>query len=160
MIRRSIFLGLTLVLVVALIALIVRGYKMEKEQAGQPKEKIEEAKSTATRVLAPQDLEILGAKTTVAKNTDSKERSRIARHEIEIRNNGKLSYQGLQLRFTYLDRKGKETTTKIYSVTQTVASGTTLKLIDISITDIPMSTVESKAAIISADMLPPPAKEP
>jgi len=132
---------------------------MEKEQASQPSEKTEEAKSTATRVLAPQDLEILNSKTTVEKNAGPKEPSCISHHEIEIRNNGKVSYKDVQLSFSYLDRKGKESEAKIHSITQIIAPGTTLKLNDITIDGLPISTVDSKAAIISADIAPKPDKE-
>jgi hypothetical protein len=160
MIRKSIFLGLTLVLIAGLIALIVRGYKMEKEQVSQPSEKVEEAKPTATRVLAPQDLEILSSKTTVEKNADPKEPSCISHHEIEIRNSGKVSYRDVQFRFAYLDRKGKESANKIHAASQTISPGATLTLNDIAISGLPISTVDSKAAIISADIAPVSAKEP
>jgi hypothetical protein len=159
MIRKSIFWGLTLVLIAALIALIVRGYKMEKEQASQPSEKVEEAKSTATRVLAPQDLEILNSKMTVEKNVDPKEPSSISHHEIEIRNSGKVSYKDVQLKFAYLNRKGKELAAKIHSTTQIITPGATLKLNDITIDGLPISIVDSKAAIISADIAPMSGKE-
>jgi hypothetical protein len=160
MLRKSLFWGLTLVLVAALIALIVRGYKMEKEQANQPSEKVEEAKPTATRVLAPQDLEILSSKTAVEKSADPKDPSCISRHEIEIRNNGKVSFKDIQFRFTYLDRKGKESATKIHSTTQTISPGATLKLNDIAISGLPISTMDSKAAIISADIASVSARNP
>jgi hypothetical protein len=160
MLRKSLFLGLTLILVAALIALTVRGCKMEKEQTNQPLEKVEEAKPTATRVLAPQDLEILSSKTAVEKNADPKERSRISHHEIEIRNNGKVSYKDVQFRFTYLDRKGIESATKIHSTTQTISPGATLKLNDIAISGLPISTMDSKATIISADIAPMSAQNP
>jgi hypothetical protein len=159
MIRKSLFLGLTLVLIAALIALIVRGYKTEKEQASQPSEKVEEAKSTATRVISPRDLEILNPKTTVEKNADPKEPSCISHHEIEIRNSGKVSYKDIQLRFAYLDRKGKESAAKIHSTSQIIAPGATLKLNHIAIDGLPISIVDSKAAIISADIAPMSDKE-
>jgi len=160
MIRKSLFLGLTLVLVVALITLIIRGYKIEKDQARQPSEKVEEAKSTATRVLAPQDLKILSSKTVVEKKADPKKSSCISLHEIEIRNDGKVSYKDVQLRFAYFDRKGKELATRIHTAAQIISPGATIKLNDIMISDVPIPTVDSKATIISADIDSASAKEP
>jgi len=62
MMRRYLFLGLTLVLFVALTNLIIRGCRLQKEQAQKLVETVEEAKPTATRVLGPQDLRIVLAK--------------------------------------------------------------------------------------------------
>ncbi len=157
MIRKSLFLGLTLVLIVALIALIVRGYKMEKEQVHKPSEAVEEAKPTPTRVLAPQDLEIVEMKTVLEKEGDEKGPSRIARHDIEIRNNGKVAYGDIQLRFVYFSLGHKTLRTKIYSANQIIPPEKILKLDNIRISDIPIAAVTSKASIICADIAPTPA---
>ncbi|MBP1624567.1 MAG: hypothetical protein H6Q07_2587, partial [Acidobacteria bacterium] len=53
MIRKSLFWGLTLVLVVALISLIVRGRRLEKQQAGKSVEVVQESEPSPIRVLAP-----------------------------------------------------------------------------------------------------------
>lgn len=157
MIRKSLFWGLTFVLIVALIALIVRGYKMEKEQGRRPAETAEQAKPTPTRVLAPRDLEIVGMKMALPKDEDLKKSAFTAHHEIEIRNNGTVSFKDIQLRFVYFDRRERALTTKIYSIAQSIPPGTALKLNDIAINDISAPAVNSKAAVICADVASAPA---
>jgi hypothetical protein len=157
MIRKSLFLGLTFVLIVALIALIVRGYKMDKEQAGRPSEKVEQAKPTPTRVLTPRDLEIVGMKMVLPRDEDVKKSAFEAHHEIEIHNNGTVPFKDIQLRFVYFDRREKALTSRFYSIAQSIPPGTALKLNDITINDIPAPAVNSKAAIICADIASAPA---
>jgi hypothetical protein len=152
MIRKSLFWGLTLVLMVALINLIIRGRRLEKQQSGRFAEDVRESQPTPTRVLVPRDLEIVQAKMRLEAQGSGKDRYQTARHEIEIRNNGKVPYGGIQLSFDYLDRSGKVLATKTQSVAQTILPGTSEKLPDIKVEGLAASTADFQAAILYADI--------
>ncbi len=152
MIRKSLFWGLTLVLVVALINLIIRGRRLEKQQASQLVEVVQEAKPTPTRVLAPQDLEILQAAVRLEGAMGGQTESQVARHEIEIHNKGTVPYGKVQLDFSYLDRSGKILATRTQAVEQTILPGATLKIADLKIEGIPLSAVNSRIDILYADI--------
>jgi hypothetical protein len=111
MLRRSLFWGLTVVLIAALAGLILRGRRLEKTQAQQPTAVVHNYKASATRVLAPAELEILSASMKVAGST--------AHNQIDIRNNGKLPYREIQLKIFYLDDSGKMLAVRTHSVAET-----------------------------------------
>ncbi len=159
MIRKSLFWGLTLVLVVALINLIIRGRRLEKQQARQRVEVVQEAKPTPTRVLAPKDLEIVQSAVRLEGATSGKTESQAARHEIELHNKGTVAYGKIQLDFGYFDRNGKVLTTRTQAVEQTILPGATLKIADIRIDGLPLSAVDSRVAIAYADIGSAPRPE-
>jgi hypothetical protein len=152
MIRRSLFWGLTLVLIVALISLVIRSRRLEKEQAQQMVEVVRESRATPTRVFAPLDLQITQARMQLKNEPGNQVIVRAARHEIEIRNSGNVPYSDIQLRFDYMSRNGRDLTTRTQLVQQKILPGATLDIPEIVITNIPASAVESKVAIISADL--------
>jgi hypothetical protein len=86
------------------------------------------------------------------RQTDTTEESEIAHHEIEIRNNGKVTYEGIQLSFDYLDRSGRKLAAKHYYITKSLAPGSTLALDDVRIGDIPNKTADFRVAIDYADI--------
>ena len=145
MIRKSLLWGLTLVLVVAIIQLILRGRRLEKQQAAQAVEIIRQSKTTSTRILAPPDLNVVGA--TMQLDSDH-----AARHSIGIRNGGRISYSQVHLRFVYLDAKGKELAAKTYSVIRAVLPGATTNLNDIVIKGIPAAATKFQVSILYGDL--------
>jgi hypothetical protein len=160
MIRRSVFLGLTLVLVVALVSLIVRGRRLEKQQAGKPAELVQKSKSSPIRVFRPRDLEIVQSKSQLEAKAGAKGRSLAALHKIEVRNNGSVPYGEIQFRLVYLDRSGRELAIRTHPVTQGILPGTILKVTDIMVGDLPAAATESRISIDYADFgrAPPQGK--
>jgi len=154
MIRKSMFLGLTLVLVVALVYLVIRGRQAEKEQAGKPVEIIQKSKSTPTRELGPPDLEIVDSGIRLQEGGKEGDQARTAHHQIAIRNNGHSAYGEIQLRFSYLDRGGKVLVARTHSITQGIQAGETLRVADIAIGDLPAAAAGSRTEIASADLAP------
>ncbi len=152
MIRKSLFWGLTLVLAAALISLVIRSRRLEKEQAQQMVEVVRESKPTPTRVFAPQDLQITQARMQLEDESGNQPKGRAARHEIEIRNSGKVPYFDIRLRFDYLSGNGKQVGTKTWVIRQKILPGATLNLPEILMTDVPGSTADFKVAITSADL--------
>jgi hypothetical protein len=152
MIRKSLFWGLTLVLIVALVGLIIRGRSLEKKQSNGPVEIVQKSKPTATRVLTPSDLELLQSTMKLERQSDTTGESRIAHHKIEIRNNGKVVYEGIQLSFDYLDRSGKRLAVKHYFIAKSLLPASTLTLDDVRIEDIPIKTADFRATVDYADI--------
>ena len=145
MIRKSLFWGLTLVLVVAIINLIVRGRKLEKEQASKDTEVVQQSKPTSTRVFSPQDLTIVDA--AMQPGSD-----RTARHRVQIRHGGAIPYGRVQLKFVYLDSDAKVLATKTHAVTRSLRPGASVSVDDIIIPEIPESVARAQVSIIYADL--------
>jgi hypothetical protein len=152
MISKYMFGGLTIVLMVALGFLVIRGRKMEKQQERQKTEVIRESKPSPTRVLTPRKLKIVQAKMALFRQSSDKAASQSAQHEIEIRNLGQTSYSGIQILFKYLNSKGKTIATKQHSINKVLSPGGVLLVSDIKIADLPVSIADGKVIIISADL--------
>jgi hypothetical protein len=152
MIRKSLFWGLTIILMAVIVNLMIQGRRLEKKRADQVVEAIQESKPSATRVLGPRDLEIMRSKMIVENESDIKRQSYTAQHEIEIQNNGNVPYGEICLRFTYLDGKGNILATKTRSINRTLMPGADLTISDIMIDDIPATTTNSRATIVYADI--------
>jgi len=149
MIRKSLFWGLTLVLVVALVSLIIRGRQMEKQQSARPVEVVRQSQSSPTRVLHPDDLQVVSS-------TMQFDNRHAALHEIEIRNNGVVSYSGIQLSFIYLDKSGKVRFTTTHSLgSVAILSGQGYTATNVTIAQVPASATKFQVSIICADMLSP-----
>jgi hypothetical protein len=154
--RKYMFGGLTLVLMVALAFLIIRGRKMEKLKESPANEVIQESKLSPTRVLTPRELKIVQAKMALFRQSPDKAATQSAQHEIEIRNLGSNTYSGIQLLFEYLNPKIKTITTKPYFINKTLLPGVALRLADIKIDNLPVSIADCKVIIISADLAETP----
>jgi hypothetical protein len=142
MIRKSLFWGLTVVLVVALVGLILRGRRLEKQEAAQATEVVRQSRPSPTRVLAPQDLEIKGS--TMQQSAGS-----TALHEVEIHHNGSVPYNRIQLEFVYLDRAGKVLSTKTHSFNRAdIKPGQTLTATDIRIDGVPAAATKFRTSIL------------
>ena len=152
MIRKSLFWGLTLVLAAALISLVIRSRRLEKEQAQQMVEVVRESTPTLTRVFAPQDLQVTQAMMQLENEPGNQPKAGAARHQIEIRNNGTMSYSDIQLKFDYVGRDGKKLSSRTWLIQQKILPGTTLRVPEIVMRDIPASTADSKISITSADL--------
>src|SRR5512139_3023396 len=111
MARRSLFLGLTGMLVVVLVYLVVQGRKQEKQQQKNPRpvELVQESKPTPIRVMAPPDLQIMEAKMELSGTAAGlpNESGLSGKHQIVVRNNGQSVYQSVRFRLTYLSRGDK-----------------------------------------------------
>ena len=143
------FLGLTLILLIALGALIIRAKKLEKEQAIKPVEIVQKSPSTAIRALAPQDLEVTRSKMQLAEENQN---LLSARHEIEIRNNGNTRYGEIQLRFTYYDRRGRMLLYKSHTIGGGIMPGATLELTGIVFHDLPTAVHSCRVSIDYAEL--------
>ena len=153
MIRKSLFWGLTLVLVAALVSLIIRGRQMEKLQAEKPVEVVEQALPSPIKVLQPDDLQVVNS-------TMQHESDHAALHEIEIRNNGVVPYTGIYIALVYLNQGGKVVQTRHQALVGiTVLPGQSYSAANIRVEEVPASATKFQISILSADMLAAGAAE-
>ncbi len=147
MIRKSLFWGLTLVLVAALVSLIIRGRRLEKQQAEISMEVIEQSQASPIRVLQPDDLRI-------ESSTMQREGAHTALHEIQIRNTGTVPYGGIHLAFVYLDSSGKVLFTRTHPLgSAKILPGQTYAAPGIRVEEVPAAATKFQISILSADML-------
>ena len=151
MMRKYLLRGLTLVLVVSIVSLVIRGRRLERQRDAQGAEGVQQSESMPTRVLSPQDLEIVNSKIQL-------DFPRADAHEVEIRNNGNVSYSRMQLRFVFLDRNGRVLATKTNLIARTVMPGKSIKVADMANNEIPPLAVISKVSILYADVSPASAQ--
>ena len=153
MVRRQIFYGITLVLLVAVIFLLMRGRNAEKERKAQNTKLMEAASAppSPVRAILPRGLEIVEAEVSWTRNPDEKD-AVTARHDITIRNTGEGSFVGLRLRIEYIDKNGKPVETRTSEVMEALPSGGTLRLSGITVDGLPDAAADFHAVILSADL--------
>jgi hypothetical protein len=118
---------------------------MEEQHAVQMFEAVQPSKPTNTRVLNPQDLEIVNAAVEQKSGSD-------APGGIEIRNNGSVAYSQILLRIVHLDRTGKAVGSETCSVGQTVTPGASIKVTNLRTEAVPASAGKSEITVVSADV--------
>jgi hypothetical protein len=153
MFRRQLFYGITLILVVVIIFLLMRGRSSDKEREARNVRLQEAAVETASpvRAILPRDLEIVEATVSWTRNPGEKDAA-AARHDMTIRNTGEVSYISLWLRMEYIDEKGRPVEIRTHEVNETVPSGGTLRVPEITIDALPDTASDYRAAILSADL--------
>ena len=151
MIRKYLSWGLTLALIAAVIMLIFRGRRVDDKQSSQVVEVVKKSESTATRAWSPRDLKILSSEMLPAEAGDKKQ-SRSARHEMEIRNNGKVAYARVHLSFEYLGPGTKVLATKTYTAEQIFPPGAAVKISGIKIDNVPVSARVCRVVVAYADL--------
>jgi hypothetical protein len=138
---------LTVVLMVAFSFIQLRGQRLEKKDAENSKETIQQSQSTAIRVIAPEDLKIINVKMAIESN-------KVARHQLTIRNDGKISYKRVNIRFTYIDKVGRELGQKEQLIEGILSPGTVQSKENILIQNIPENTKDVKVQIAFGDIKP------
>ena len=165
MFRKSLFLGLTMMLVAVLVYLVIQGRRQEKrqEKTVRPVEIVQESAPSLTRVIGPDDLEILESKTEIgASGAEAGQPPSVtvsATHRFTIRNNAHVAYHGLGLRLSYLGRGEKTLETRTVPVSDLLQPGQARVLDEIKEADLPAGTLKCRATIAYAD-LEPSAKQP
>jgi hypothetical protein len=115
MFRKYLFSGLMLALVAVIVTLVLKGRQQEKRQAAaRVVEILKQYKPTATRIIAPDDLELVlpGGETGSA-----------APSRFSIRNRGKVTYANPEIDFVYLGKGDKPIETRTMKVEKAVPPG-------------------------------------
>jgi hypothetical protein len=156
MFRKTLFWGLTLMLVAVIVSLVIRSRRAEKKHAQAVMEVVQQSKPSATRVLSPQDLVIVEAKMDLAGGDGkplAKDRNlATAHHQVVVRNNGPVAYSNVQLKFMYLGRGDKVLESKTFIVAKPIPPGQTVSLGDISIESVPAAATHCTTRILYADL--------
>ena len=154
MFRRQIFYGITLILIIVIVFLLMRGRSAEKERSAAQEIKMAEIASgppPPVRAILPRDLEIVGAEVSWTRNPDEKD-AVTARHDITIRNTGGGFFVSLWLRMEYIDEKGGPVDIRTHEVKEAVPPGETLRVPEIVIYGLSDSAPDFNAIILSADL--------
>ena len=154
MFRRQIFYCITLMLIVVVIFLLMRGRNAEKDQRAARNNKIAKIASgtpSPVRAILPRDLEIVVADVSWTRNPGAEDAT-TARHNITIRNMGEGAYVGLLLRLEYINEKGMPVEIRTHEVKEAVPPGGTLRMSDVIIYSLPDTALDFHAAILSADL--------
>ena len=153
MFRRQLFYGITLVLLVVIIFLLLRGRSAEKNRATQSKkiEQISSEQPSPVRAILPRDLEIVDAGVSWTRNPDEKDAS-VARHDITISNIGSGSYVSLLLRMEYINEAGRPVESRTHEVKEALPPGGKLRLTEIAIDGLPDVASDFRVTILSADL--------
>lgn len=149
--RKSLFYGLTLVLISVFVYLAVQGNRLEKERMAKGADVVETFEPTPIRALAPMDLEITAASMSPDARTAEPDTS-VIRHKIDIRNSGDVVYSELQLKLDYLDPAGVKIGSLLQQVTKEIPPGNKRLSIDIPGAEIPADTAGIRATVVYADI--------
>jgi hypothetical protein len=144
-------LGLTLMLGAVLVWLIINGRKEEARQITGPTEVVKTAGLSATRVVAPTDLEVSESRPPDAARAHTP-------GPVEIRNRGKLPYRNIMLQITCLGADGKVLDTRTRLVVETIAPGQSLTLADLALESVPPGTIRFGFSIVYGDLDTPAGK--
>lgn len=141
MFRKSLFLGLMLLLGAALVSLVVQGRRQEKKQAAtRIVEVVKQFKPTPTRVIAPQDLEIVGP--------DNPAR-------FAIRNHGTVTYRNSEVEFVYLGRDGRVLENRTVKIDKMIPPGQEVSVENAASDKIPEGSKRTLLKIRSAELVSP-----
>jgi hypothetical protein len=148
------FYGITLILLIAIIFLLMRGRTAEKERVAQQNSRLEEIAvepSSPVRAILPRDLEIVEAKVSWTRNPGEKDAA-AARHDITIRNIGEGSYASLWLRIEYINEKKHSVEIRTHEINESLPPGGTLRASDVTIDGLPDAAADFRVNILSADL--------
>jgi hypothetical protein len=136
MFRRSLFIGLTVMLAAVLVSLVIKGRQQEKKNAAAAAasrviEVVKQYKPTPTRVIAPQDLVVEPSQPPV------------------VRNNGKIPYTNPELEITF-SKGNTEVSTEKRKIDKTIQPGET---VPIDVPEMPGGTKASRIRVRSAEVI-------
>jgi len=160
MFRKSVFLGMMVLLGAVLVSLVISGRKEEQRKATVPTEIVKTAKATATRSMAPEDLDVGESKVqlTAASRNQSGAAEPRALCQLVIRNRGRIAYHDLALKLQCLGSSGKQLGQLTQLVPETVQPGQVLTISDVMIDKLPAGTARCTLSVLYANLGPAPAR--
>jgi hypothetical protein len=160
MFRKSLFLGLTLMLGVVLVWLILRARKEEARAVAAPAEIVRKAKSSPTRALWPGDLDASQSRAQLGaarKNAEGKG-ARTARLDLVVRNTGATAYSDPALRLEWIGAGGATVGAETRVVPGTIQPGQALTVGGIVVGGVPEDAVRCNVSVLHADLAAGSAK--
>ena len=165
MFRKSLFLGLTMMLAAVLVYLVIQGRRQEKQEqtTSRPVEIVRESPPSLTRVIAPDDIGIIESKMELgspgAKAVPAVSVGVTATHQFVVRNNGRTAYHSFVLKLSYVGQREKVLQTRMVPVAEGLKPGQERSITDIKVENVPAGASRCMAHIASAD-LEPASKQP
>jgi len=153
MFRRSIFLGLMIVLGAVLTYLVLNARKEEKQTVVRPTEIVRVSKPSPTRVLSPADLEIVQVIAVPAQTETavSPSAAKPARYVVTIRNRGQVAYGRFSIKLGQNDADRSEED-QGRELSELVPPGATVALPEIVMEGKPGRPANMRAHIQWADL--------
>ena len=157
MFRRQLFYGITIILLVVIIFLLLRGRGAEKDRETQiaKRQAIAVESSLSLRAIVPRDLEVVTSEASWTRHPgefDEEDVSVSAQHDITIHNNGEAHYVGMWLRLEYVDEDDRPVTSRTHEVDNALPPGETLNVRSFTIDGLPGTVSDFSVAILSADL--------
>jgi hypothetical protein len=160
MFRKSIFLGMMVLLGAVLVSLVLSGRKEEQRQAAAPTEIVKTAKATATRSMVPEDLDVGESRVelTAADRNQKHTAEPQARCRLVIRNHGRIAYHDLVLKLQCLGSSGKHLGQLTQLVPETIQPGQVLTIPEVLIDKLPAGTAKCTLSVLYANLGSAPAR--
>lgn len=156
MFRKWIFFGLMILLGTVLAWMIIESRRLESRAMQSPPEVVQKARPSPTRVIDPEDLEIVASRTQFF-NTQPNDGTESARQSIEISNRGQSAYHDTMVAISCSAGGGKVLASSNHLVPGTIEPGQTVTADAILIRDVPDLAVRCTARILYSDLGPAPA---
>jgi hypothetical protein len=147
MFRKTLFGGLTLMLVACLIWLIIRGRQQEARLAAVPGEIVKTARSTSTRVVAPGDLEAVLSQPPAGSSLAPRSLGKVT-----LRNLGGQTYHNVMLTLSFVDAGGKALGAQNHLVRESIGPGQTFVAGEISADNAPSGTTRCDIRILYSEL--------
>ncbi len=152
MFRRSIFLGLLVLLGAVLVYMVLSARREEKRTSSPPAEIVRQSKPSATRVLAPADLRVTDLSIEILPASNGSTPEVAARHSVTVRNEGTRHYSGFMLRFDYSTASGRGVETRSHHVSQDLQPGGVVRLQDLLMEGLPGKVKHCSVSVAWADL--------
>lgn len=154
MVRRSIFLGLMILLGSVLVYMVLSSRRQEKRIAAAPAEIIRKSKPSAIRVLSPPDLQVTESTMEIlpAPAGSGSVAEVSARHSVTLRNQGSRHYTGFMLRLNYLSGSGSSIETRSRQFSQDLPAGETFRLQELLMEGLQGNVKACSVSVIWADL--------
>jgi hypothetical protein len=153
MIRRSLFLFLTLILIGVIIFF---AYKSQREAAEPQLPKVaevtQEAKPSLTRVLYPGDLKVIESGQKASGGVNDPKETIPPGCAVSFRNEGSVPYCNLQIKLAYWGKSGNSLGTKNFTLKAAIPAGGILDSGGVFAIDTPADTAKCEVAVLSADI--------
>ncbi len=154
MFRRSIFLGLMVLLGSVLVYMILSARRQEKRIASPPAEIVRQSKPSAIRVLSPPDIRVADSELQILRPpAGSRPAAEVsARHSVTLRNEGSKHYKDFMLKFSYSAASGNNVDVRSREVSQDLPPGKTVRLQDLLMEGLPGRVKSCSVSIAWADL--------
>ncbi len=152
MVRRSIFLGLMVLLGAVLVYMVLSARREEKRVGSPPAEIVRQSKPSATRVLTPADLQVSDPSMEILPPSTGSAPEVAARHSVTVRNEGTRHYIRFMLRIDYSSASGRAIETRSHQVSQDLPPGGAVRLQDLLMEGLSAKVKHCSVSVAWADL--------